>query len=118
MPDDLWRYCTTGKGRPYSEDQAEHMVGDAEFMSTFDAWTDAFAAFVAAKGKVEPGEFRAFGYEPPAHRWADVKLGWRDVRMRLGVPREGSSPAEQQRLGLTDDATLKPKEGEGKKLRD
>ncbi|MBA3345411.1 MAG: flavodoxin family protein [Gemmatimonadales bacterium] len=118
VPDDLWSYATTGKGVPYSEDQAEDMVRDREFMGSFDAWTDRFASFVAGKGKVEPGRHRAYGYTPPGHRWADIKLKWRGIRMGLGRPRDGSSPAEQQRLGLNRDATLSPKESEGDRLRD
>ncbi|MET0400664.1 MAG: flavodoxin family protein [Longimicrobiaceae bacterium] len=118
VPDALWSYCTTGKGAPYSDDQAEDMVGDAEFMGAFDAWTDRFAAFVAAKGKVPPGRFRAFGYEPPRHGYADLRLKWRDARMRLGVPREGSSPAAQQEMGLNRDATLRPGRSERERRHD
>jgi hypothetical protein len=63
---------------------------------------------VAQKGKVEPGEYRAYGYRRPGHRWADLKLKWRELRLRLGVPPAGSSPARQQALGLNRDATLSP----------
>lgn len=118
VPDALWRYCTNGKGRPYSDNQAEDMVQEAEFMHVFDEWTDNFAAYVARKGKVEPGKYRAYGYEAPGHRWADAKLAWRDVRMRLGVPPADSSPAVQQALGLNEDVTLRPQASEGAKLRD
>jgi hypothetical protein len=38
--------------------------------------------------------------------------------MRFGHPREGSSPDEQQKLGLNQDVTLDPKKGEGEKLRE
>lgn len=112
VPDALWRYCTTGKGVPYSEDQAEHMIGDAEFMHAFDTWTDTFAAFVREKGKVPPGRWRAFGHEPPKHLWADTRLKWRELRMSAGVPPRGSSPAAQQRLELNRDATFSPGESE------
>ena len=118
VPDHLWAYCTTGKGRPYSEDQAEHMARDATFMSAFDAWADAFAAFVAAKGKVEPGAHRAYGHKPGGHRWADAKLKWRTLRIGVGLPPAGSSPAAQQALGLNDDATLRVQKSEGEKLRE
>ena len=118
VPDTLWRYCTTGKGRPYGESQSEDMVDDTSFMAAFDAWTDAFAAFVGAKGKVEPGRWRAFGYEPPGHRWADAKLAWRDVRMRLGRAPAGSSPAAQEALGLNQDAVLSRHKSEGERLRE
>ena len=66
-------------------------------------------AFVRRKGKVEPGQYRAYGYQPPSHAWADIKLKWREFRLGLGVPPRGSSPAEQQKLGLNRDATLSPK---------
>ncbi len=46
------------------------------------------------------GEFRAYGYERPSHRLADLKLKWREMRIRAGVPPAGSSPAHQQRLDI------------------
>ena len=121
VPDHLWRNGLTGVGLPYSDNQAEDLVeraDNAEFLRGFDAWADDVASFVGAKGKVEPGRWRAFGHEAPGHRWADLKLGWRDARMRLGVPPSGSSPARQQALGLNDDRTLRPKRGEGERRRD
>jgi hypothetical protein len=93
---------------PYSDNQAEDMVRERDVMASFDAWTDAFTEHVRAKGKVPPGRWRAFGYEPPRKGWEDLKLKWRETRMRLGVPPEGSSPDVQQRLGLNRDATLQP----------
>ena len=51
-----------------------------------------FAHFVEAKGKVEPGKYRAFGYTPPGHLLRDARLAWRDIRMRFGSPRVRSSP--------------------------
>ena len=118
VPDHLWAYCTTGKGRPYADDQAEDMVRDDPFMAEFDRWTHDFAAFVGAKGRVEPGQWRAHGHEAPGHRWADAKLKWRAIRMGLGIAPAGSSPAEQERLGLTHDATLDTMKSEGEKLRE
>jgi hypothetical protein len=103
VPDTLWRYDEFGVGRPYSLNQAEHMVDEPGVLARFDAWVDALKAHVAAKGKVHPGRFRAFGHVRPAHRLADVKLKVRELRIRAGVPPEGSSPARQQALGLTDD---------------
>jgi multimeric flavodoxin WrbA len=110
VPDALWRYVEFGRGKKYSDNQAEHMATGADVFRDFDAWTAAFAEFVARKGKVEPGQYRAYGYEAPSHRWADLKLKWRELRMGLGVPPAGSSPARQQGLGLNQDATLSPKE--------
>jgi len=112
VPDHLWTYLQFGEGRKYSDNQAEDMIREPNVMASFDAWTGAFSSFVASKGKVTPGEFRAYGYSAPSHRMANLKLKWREIRMGLGIPPAGSSPARQQELGLNDDATLRPKEGE------
>ena len=117
VPDALWRYERFGAGRKYSDNQAEDMARDEEFLARFDAWTDDFSAFVRAKGKVPPGKYRAYGYEPPKHRWADAKLWWRDRRMRLGFPKQGTSPEKQRDLGLNRDDRIDPAKGEGDKLR-
>ena len=117
VPDELWCYAEFGKGRKYSDNQAEHLAADADIFEDFDRWAAGFADFVGRKGKVEPGRYRAYGYERPGHRWADVKLKWREIRIGLGVPPDGSSPARQDRLGVNRDATLRPKRGEGEKLR-
>jgi hypothetical protein len=118
VPDELWRYVEFGRGEPYADNQAEQLVHRGEVMSAFDAWCDALAGFVAAKGKVPPGTWRAYGYEPPGHRLADAKLKWRELRMRMGRPRADSSPARQQELGINDDARLRPGQGEGERLRE
>ncbi|HEX7981552.1 MAG TPA: NAD(P)H-dependent oxidoreductase [Gemmatimonadaceae bacterium] len=118
VPDELWRYGETGRGKKYSDDQAEHMVDEPEFMRAFDDWTDAFTKHVAAKGRVQPGEYRAFGYRPPSHIWADIRTKWRGLRMLLGVPVAGSSPAIQQQRNLNRERGFAPKKGEGEKLRD
>ena len=118
VPDQLWQHCTTGKGRPYSQNQSEDMIGETAFLKAFDEWTSAFVSFVAEKGKVPAGRFRAFGYEPPSHRWAELRLGWRDVRMRIGKPPKPSSPADQQALGLNDDVRIRTHRSEGERLRD
>jgi hypothetical protein len=117
VPDALWCYAEFGKGRKYSDNQAEHLAADADVFGNFDRWTARFADFVGRKGKIEPGRYRAYGYERPGHRWADVKLKWREIRIGLGIPPDGSSPARQDRLGVNRDATLRPKLGEGEKLR-
>ena len=116
-PDDLWVHAFSGVGKPYSDDQAEDMIDETEVMGAFDAWTERFSAFVERKGKVEPGRYRAYGYEAPSHRLADLRLKWRELRMRAGFAPAGSSPAEQQRLGLNEDAGLRPTLSEGEKLR-
>jgi hypothetical protein len=117
VPDPLWRHVSFGVGRPYADDQAEHMLRERDSLAAFDDWTGAFTAFVRAKGKVPPNEFRAYGYRPPGHRLADLRLKWRDWRMRLGAPPPDSSPARQQRQGLNEDARLDPARSEGERLR-
>jgi hypothetical protein len=49
--------------------------------------------------------------------WADLKLAWRELRMRTGHPPAQSSPALQQERNLNRDVTLTPGESEGKKER-
>jgi hypothetical protein len=116
VPDPLWRYTEFGRGRKYSDNQAEDMPGQGVW-APFDAWIDTFSTFVAQKGQVPPGQHRAYGYEAPGHRWADLKLKWRDLRIGTGHPPKGSSPAAQEEMGLNQDATLRPGRGEGEKLR-
>lgn len=53
VPDALWRYADMGLGRPYADDQAADMASEPAALAAFDAWTDAFAAHVSAKGPVE-----------------------------------------------------------------
>ncbi len=119
VPDDLWAYTELGKDKPYSLNQAEHMEADpAHPFAVSDAFADRFAAFVGAKGKVQPGVHRAFGYDPPRHLAADIRLAWREAKMAIGHAPDGSSPAKQHELGLNQDATFHPSKGEGKKLRD
>jgi multimeric flavodoxin WrbA len=117
VPDALWRYVEFGQGRKYSDNQAEDMAREAPVMTAFAAWAEAFVEHVQSKGAVAPGQHRAYGHRPPPHRWADVKLAWRDARMRAGIPPTDSSPGAQQRGGLNDDATLNPSLGEGERLR-
>ena len=118
VPDALWQYVQFGKNEAYSDNQAEDLPRHKEVFPELDAWTDRFARFVEAKGKVEPNKYRAFGYKPPGHFLGDVRLAWRDIRMRFGSPRIRSSPAKQQRLGLNRDVTKDPKKSEGEKLRE
>ena len=112
VPDALWRYEEFGNGKPYSLNQAEHMVAEPGVMRRFDEWAGALIDVTRAKGKVPPGQFRAFGHDRPSHRIADLKLKWRELRLSAGVPPAGSSPARQQALGLNDDATFAPSTSE------
>jgi NADPH-dependent FMN reductase len=118
VPDALWRYAEFGRGKKYSDNQAEHLLEEPKLLHEFDGWTDGFAGHVAKKGKVTPGEYRAYGYRPPSHLRADLKTKWRGLRMALGRPVPGTSPAFQQELGLNRDATIFYKKGEGAKLRE
>jgi hypothetical protein len=94
------------------------MATETDVYADFDAWTDGFAGFVGAKGKVEPGKYRAYGYEAPGHLLKDLKAKWREAWTGLGHAPEGSSPAKQHELDLNRDATLTPKKSEGEKLRE
>ncbi len=118
VPDPLWRFEAFGKGHKYSDNQAEDMPREPRFLQAFDTWTRDFAEFVQNKGKVEPGQFRAFGYKAPGHKWADIKLFGRDLAMRVGHPPQNSSPQVQQDLGINQDNVLDPKKGEGQRLRE
>lgn len=113
VPDALWRYEELGRGKKYSDNQAEDVP--AGVYAAFDGWVTAFVGAVAEKGQVEPGEYRAFGYEPPSHRWADTKLKWRAARMSAGHPPADSSPARQQEENLNRDDTFRPAASERKR---
>ncbi|TXK37798.1 NAD(P)H-dependent oxidoreductase [Pontibacter qinzhouensis] len=115
VPDQLWTYAAIGEGKKYSENQAEDMVQDNSSMAAFDKWVKEFAQFVEAKGKVQPGKFRAYGYKAPSHTWQEIKLGWRDARMRIGFSPAGSSPKKQQDQGLNKDVTLFPGKSENER---
>jgi multimeric flavodoxin WrbA len=118
VPDHLWRYKEFGRGKKYSDNQAEDMATETDVFQDFDEWTREFASFVGAKGKVEPGKYRAYGYEAPGHLTADIKAKFRELRTGLGYPPKDSSPARQEQLGLNEDLTLRPKKSEGEKLRE
>jgi hypothetical protein len=118
VPDELWRYMEFGRGKKYSDNQAERMEAEPNVFREFDSWTTQFASFVAAKGKVTPGTYRAYAYEAPGHLWKDVKLVWREIQMSMGKAPKDSSPAKQEKLGLNRDATFSWKKSEGKKLRE
>lgn len=118
VPDALWTYAQFGSGKKYSDNQAEDMQEEPAALAEFDAWVGRFAEFVGKKGKIEPGRWRAFGYEPPGHKLADLRLKWRELRLRVGRAPEGSSPAKQEELGLERDAEWHAKRSEGEKLRE
>jgi multimeric flavodoxin WrbA len=117
VPDDLWKYADSGVGKKYSDNQSEDVLNNKEYIDTFTAWIKSFETFVAQKGKVEPGKYRAFGYKPPLHLWNEIKNGLRAYKLRFGIAPKNSSPQIQIDLGLNRNTTLHPKETEGKKLR-
>ncbi|MBC7744613.1 MAG: flavodoxin family protein [Flavobacterium sp.] len=117
VPDKLWLYCTSGKNKKYSDNQAEDMIGEDQFMQTFDNWAHEFEAFVVKKGKTKPNKYRAYGFKAPSHFLANIQDGMRYFRMMIGKAPKGSSPRQQHRLNLNKDATWQTKKGEGKKLR-
>lgn len=106
VPDHLWVYQEFGNGKPYSRNQSEHMIRDPSVTAGFRQWAGDFEQFVLEKGPVRPGRFRAAGYEAPSHRFADLKLKWREWRIRRGVAPAGSSPEAQEKLGLNRDSNL------------
>lgn len=109
VPDPLWVYAETGRGKKYSQNQAEDLQKDYSFLKKFDQWAEHFSDFVAEKGKVEPAIFSARDKIWPSHRLADAKLGIRTLKMMLAGGPEGSSPLAQDQLDLNQDRTFKPK---------
>jgi multimeric flavodoxin WrbA len=118
VPDHLWAHCTSGKGKKYSDNQAEDVIREKEFMSAFDGWVINFAAFVLQKGKVHPGKWRAYGFKQSPNVWHELKTGVRSWMLRFGRPPKDSSPWYQKHLQLNKDTTLKPHKSEGEKLRE
>ena len=118
VPDHLWAHCTCGKKKKYSENQAEDMIREKEFMQTFQKWVKDFEMFVHGKGRVTPGKYRAYGYKSPTNLWKEAKTGIRSWMLRLGITPADSSPQKQKELGLNKDTTLKPRKSEGEKLRE
>jgi hypothetical protein len=105
VPRHQWRYTGFGKDKKYSDNQAEHLAAEPEVFRSFDASTDAFADSVDAIRKVQAGKYRSYGLKSPGLILADAKLAWRSLRMKLGMPPEGSSPAKEQDGALNQDAT-------------
>ena len=118
VPDNLWKHCTSGKGKKYSENQSEDMVKETEFMQTFNNWVTDFMNFVEVKGKVNPGKYRAYGIKRKTNLWKEAKTGLRAWMLRFGITPENSSPEIQKELGLNKDITLLPGKSEGEKLRE
>ncbi|MDQ4141854.1 MAG: NAD(P)H-dependent oxidoreductase [Bacteroidota bacterium] len=118
VPDNLWVHCTNGKGRKYSDNQAEDMIQETEFMATFNQWVQDFTSFVLQKGKVPPNQYRAYGYKRPQNVFKELKTGIRSWKLRFGLTPENSSNQAQKEQGLNDDTTFNPQKSEGEKLRE
>jgi hypothetical protein len=58
VPDHLWKHASIGLNRPYADDQADDMMGEAEALACFDEWVAAFVKHVTEKGLV-PGTAEA-----------------------------------------------------------
>jgi multimeric flavodoxin WrbA len=100
VPDALWCYGESGRGKRYSDNQAEHLADEQPFLERFDGWAAEFVRHVGQKGKVTPGRWRAFGVRPKFAPWQHVALWFRALRIALHSPKPGSSPAKQQSRGL------------------
>lgn len=118
VPDQLWAHCTSGQGKKYSDNQAEDVVRNEEFMTTFDKWVTDFEHFVREKGNVPPGKWRAYGYEPQTNLIDEAMTGIRSWKLRFGLTPTNSSVREQKEEDLNKDTTLSPKKSEGEKLRE
>ena len=117
VPEALWQYADSGVGKKYSYNQSEDVLDEKEYMMKFENWVKDFEIFVAHKGKVQPGKYRALGYKAPPHLWNEIKTGIRALKLRFGIAPKNSSPQKQMNLGLNKNTTLHPKRTEGKKLR-
>lgn len=117
VPETLWKYADSGVGKKYCDNQSEDVLNEKDYMMIFETWVKDFEVFVADKGKVQPGKYRAYGYKPPSHLWNEMKNGIRALKLRFGIAPAGSSPQKQINLGLNKNTTLHPKRTEGEKLR-
>ncbi|MDQ3049440.1 MAG: NAD(P)H-dependent oxidoreductase [Bacteroidota bacterium] len=118
VPEELWTYADSGVNKKYSENQSEDVIHDKVFMETFAAWANRVSVFVAEKGKVKPGKYRAYGFKAHTNLWDELKSGLRAMKLRFGKAPENSSPEKQMQMNLNRDTTLHPKKFEGEKLRE
>lgn len=115
VPDQLWDYCTSGKGRHYSDNQADDLLAENEFMRSFDGWVDRFRNFVAEKGKITPGKYRAYKFSPPGNYHIPIQADEVQTdRMARKIARQTSL---QQEPTLKQVPQYDYKKSEGDKLR-
>ena len=112
VPDALWRTATRGDGvRVQRQPGRGHGPRSRPFMAAFDAWTRRVRRLRRAeRARSSPGQYRAYGYTAPGHRCADLKLKWRELRMKAGRRRrarrrEAAGARDRQRSGLGDEGT-------------
>ena len=117
VPEQLWEYALSGRGKKYSDNQSEDVIDDKEYMGKFANWVKNFEMFVVTKGKVQPGKYRAYAYKQPLHFLSEIKNGLRALKLRFGKAPENSSAQKQMDLNLNRNTTFNPKKTEGKKLR-
>lgn len=117
VPEQLWEYALSGRGKKYSANQSEDVIDDKEYMGKFANWVKNFEMFVAVKGKVQPGKYRAYACKQPLHFLSEIKNGLRALKLRFGKAPENSSAQKQMDLNLNRNTTFNPKKTEGKKLR-
>ncbi len=118
VPDELWIYADSGVNKKYSDNQAEDVIHDKNYMDAFNTWVDSTIKFVSKKGKVKPGKYRAFGFKAHTNLWDELLSGLRAFKLRFGRAPKNSSPETQLKLNLNRYTTLHPKKFEGEKLRD
>ena len=56
VPDNLWKYCTSGKGKKYSDNQVEDVIKEDAFMQTFNTRVKKFENFFTKMKKVTSGK--------------------------------------------------------------
>jgi hypothetical protein len=60
------QHGTTGKGKKYSDDRAEDMITEDQFMQRFQNRVNEFSIFVQQKGKVKPNKYRHMAISRPS----------------------------------------------------
>ena len=112
VPDHLWKFQLFGENKTYGDNQSEDMVKDRLLMNEFDTWAAEFVSHVRQKGKVPDNQYPMKDRKAEGHRWNDIKLGWRWLRLSLGRSPKNSSPQIQHDQHLNEDAVLFPSKPE------
>ncbi len=118
VPEELWVYADSGVNKRYSDNQAEDVIDDENYMAAFNTWVENAVQFVSKKGKVQPGKYRAYGFKAHTNLWDELMSGLRAFKLRFGKAPKNSSPEKQLKLNLNRNTTWNPKKFEGEKLRE